>query len=226
MPRIHSLALIVSAFTVTALFGARPAHAIELALDRALLDEAAFVLQTQSGTGTKKTNTSTNNNNTSNTQAPLIQPGSGVGIGLQVGTPTALTVKFPASGADIVLGLGFGFGGNRFNYGLAGLSLHGDYLFNVAQLFSNGDVGVNAYIGPGLWLTLFHGGYGYGIPGSYYYASRDRSFVGLGVRFPLGLSAKFATAPVEIYLELDPAIFVFPGLDGFIGAALGFRWYF
>lgn len=221
MPRIHSFAF-VSALTLTVAvaFGATPSHAIELALDRGLLDEAALVLQTQSG-GTKTTKT---NNNTTSSNAPLIQPGSGFGIGLQVGTPTALTVKFPASGADIVLGIGVGYGGRFGRYGFAGLSIHGDYLFNVAQLVQTGDVGVNAYLGPGLWLTLFAGGYGYGLPGSYYY-SRE-TFLGLGVRFPIGVNAKFASAPVEIYLELDPAIFVFPGIGGFIGASLGFRWFF
>jgi hypothetical protein len=220
MPRIHSL--LVSTFTLTVAafaLGASSARATELSLDRGLLDDAAFLLQTQSGT---KTGTKTNNNTTSSNE-PLIQPGSGFGIGLQIGTPTALTVKFPVSGADIVLGLGVGYAGGFRNYGFAGLSLHGDYLFNVAQLVSTGDVGVNAYIGPGLWITLFQGGYGYFSRAGYY--SRETNF-GLGVRFPIGVNAKFATAPVEIYLELDPAIFVFPGIDGFIGAALGFRWFF
>jgi hypothetical protein len=230
MTRIHSVTLVASVLTLTVAFAATPSRAIELAsaaqlsLDRGLLDEAAFVLQTQSGT--KKTTTTTNNNNNTSSNAPLIQPGSGFGIGLQIGTPTALTVKFPASGADIVLGLGVGYGGvGRFgSYGFGGLSLHGDYLFNIAQLVQTGDVSVNAYIGPGLWVTLFTGGYGYRVPGSYYY-SRE-TFLGLGVRLPLGVSARFASAPVEIYLELDPAIFVFPGIDGFIGASLGFRWFF
>ena len=40
------------------------------------------------------------------------------------------------------------------------------------------------------------------------------------------MNARFASAPVEVYLELDPALFVFPGVDLFIGAALGFRWFF
>jgi hypothetical protein len=87
-----------------------------------------------------------------------------------------------------------------------------------------GDVNVTAYVGPGLWLTLFTGGYGYGVPGNFYY-SRE-TFLGLGVRFPIGVNARFSAAPVEVYLELDPALFVFPGVDLFVGAALGFRWFF
>lgn len=201
---------------------AAPAFADELALDRGLLDDAAFLLQTQSGGGTKS-GTGSKKTTATSSQAPLIQPGSGFGIGLQVGTPTALTVKFPASGANVVLGLGVGYNGGFRNYGFAGLSIHGDYLLTVAPLVATGDVSVDLYLGPGLWLTLFHGGYGYLSRVGYY--SRETN-LGLGVRFPVGVSARFATAPVEVYLELVPAIFVFPGVDGFLGAALGFRWFF
>lgn len=148
--------------------------------------------------------------------------GKSLGIGLQVGTPTALTLKFPGSGnADIVLGIGVGLGYESFGRGF-GLSLHGDYLFTLASLVNNGTIDLSAYIGPGLWLTFFDRGYGYF--GNYYYAGVD--YVGLGVRVPLGLAMSFATAPIEIYLELDPAIFVFPGVGGFLGASLGFRWFF
>lgn len=146
----------------------------------------------------------------------------GVGVGLQVGTPTALTFKFGAGGgANIVLGVGFGFGYDRF--GAFGLSLHGDYLFTLATLVNNGTLHLDAYVGPGLWLTLFDRGYGYF---GYYQYALGVGYVGLGVRVPLGLSMGFHTAPIEIYLELDPALFVFPGVGGFIGASLGFRWYF
>lgn len=146
----------------------------------------------------------------------------GVGVGLQVGTPTALTFKFGAGGgANIVLGVGLGFGYDRF--GAFGLSLHGDYLFTLATLVNNGTIRLDAYLGPGLWLTLFDRGYGYF---GYVPYAFGVEYLGLGVRVPLGLSMRFHTAPIEIYLELDPALFVFPGVGGFIGASLGFRWFF
>lgn len=222
MPRIHLVALA----PVLVLFTAGSAAANELAIDRTLLADAAMLLagepvaQGGTGTGTKKTTTTSTNNNGGN--QPLLQSGSGLGVGLQIGTPTALTLKFPAAGADIVLGVGVGYNGGFRNYGFAGLSVHGDYLLTVAPLVATPDVAVSAYLGPGLWLTLFQGGYGFGYG---YYYSRE-TFLGLGVRFPLGINARFSSAPVEIYLELDPAIFVFPGIDGFIGASLGFRWFF
>lgn len=148
---------------------------------------------------------------------------SGIGIGLQVGLPTALTFKFGAGGnANIVLGVGAGFG---FYRGFApGLSLHGDYLFTVGTLVNNGTLSLSAYIGPGLWITLGSVGYGYGIFGPAYYGGI--AFFGLGVRMPLGLSMRFAAAPIEVYGELDPAIFVFPGFDGLLAPSIGFRYFF
>lgn len=191
-------------------------NAPRLAVDRGLLDEVADLLaREQSSLGPSLLAS----------YGPALtaqKAGKAIGVGLQVGTPTALTLKFPGSGnADIVLGIGVGVG--YVDFGRAfGLSLHGDYLFTLASLVNNGTIDLSAYIGPGLWLTFFDRGYGYF--GNYYYAGIN--YVGLGVRVPLGLALSFATAPIEIYLELDPAIFVFPGIGGFIGASLGFRWFF
>lgn len=147
-----------------------------------------------------------------------------LGVGLQVGTPTALTLKFPGTGnADIVLGIGLGLGyDNLGRAGRFGLSIHGDYLFTIATLVNNGTIDLSAYVGPGIWVVIGDRGYGYF--GYYSYAFVDT--FGLGVRVPLGLAMSFAAAPVEVYLELDPAIFVFPGIGGFLGASLGFRWFF
>ncbi len=147
---------------------------------------------------------------------------SGMGIGLQVGTPTALTFKFGAqNNANIVLGVGAGIGyrGNFF-----GLHLHGDYLFTIASLINNADLHLSAYVGPGLFITLFNANaYGFGF--GYYYVGNYALF-GFGARVPLGVNLRFAAAPIELYLELDPMLLVFPGLDFGIGASLGFRWFF
>jgi hypothetical protein len=154
---------------------------------------------------------------------------TGVGVGLQVGTPTALTLKFGMGGnANLVLGVGL-FVNVFHGYGqFGGLSLHGDYLFTLATLVNNGTIDLTAYLGPGLWLNLFaYNGfvYGVGYGGGYYYNSSGFPFAILG-RLPLGLNLRFSAAPIEVYLELDPALLVFPGVDFFIGASLGFRWFF
>jgi hypothetical protein len=156
--------------------------------------------------------------------APASSPaGHTFGLGIQVGAPTAITLKYmlaPTQGIVVGVGAGFGYGARGFN---AGLSIHADYLFDVAQLVNNGTVNLSAYLGPGLWLALFNHGYGFGY--GYYYAG-DFALFGIGARLPLGLSLGFQSFPLEIYLELDPALFIFPGVDFGIGASLGFRFYF
>jgi hypothetical protein len=146
---------------------------------------------------------------------------TGVGLGLQVGSPTAITLKFGGLQQNgFVVGVGSAVAYDGFF--APNLSVHVDYLFHVATLVRNADVAVTAYVGPGLWFAL--GAWGYGFGGS-------RSFLvpfplGVGVRVPLGLSMAFNAAPVEVYLELDPALFVFPPANFGVGASLGFRYHF
>lgn len=148
--------------------------------------------------------------------------GGDVGVGLQLGAPSALTVKFGGLGqSGIVLGIGAGFGYGR-NFGAA-LWLHGDYLMTLATLVRADALNLNFYAGPGLFATVFGVGYGFGYAGEPYY--KDGNFIGAGIRFPLGLSMAFNDAPIEIYVELDPALSLFPGLGFGIGGSLGFRWY-
>ena len=89
-----------------------------------------------------------------------------------MGTPTALTLKLPTAGADIVLGIGTSYAHYRRSF--LGLSIHADYLLTVATLACPADVNVTAYLGPGIWLTLFDGAYGYGV-GYYYFPARPSS---------------------------------------------------
>ncbi len=150
---------------------------------------------------------------------------TGVGIGLQVGTPTALTFKFgAAANANIVLGVGLGFGFNDPFGRFFGLSLHGDYLFTLVTLVNNGTIDLTAYLGPGLWITLFNASH-YVFFNNFVIAN-NYDLIGIGARLPLGLNLRFSAAPIELYLELDPALFIFPGIGGFVGASLGFRWFF
>ena len=155
---------------------------------------------------------------------------NGIGLGVQVGAPTAITIKFAglqANGFVVGVGAGFAYGrGNRYGYGygngFASLSIHADYLWHLATLVSNSDVALTFYAGVGLWLSLFGNGYGYGLISPYY----NNAYFGVGVRVPLGLSLGFGGAPIEVYLEADPAFFIFPGIDFGIGASLGFRYHF
>lgn len=209
---------------------AMPGRAEALALDETLLHDVETTLarttglpdgffgglQMQDGTAPKKSG-SGGGGGGRNLPPQL----SGVGLGLQVGSPTALTIKFGGvQETGFVLGIGAGFG-----YGRAfatSLSIHVDYLIHIATLVRQEQFALTAYVGPGLWLSMFGDGFGFGVYRPYFF----NSFIGVGARVPLGLSLGFNNAPIEVYLELDPAVFVFPGLDFGVGASLGFRWHF
>ena len=155
---------------------------------------------------------------------PAASPHSGTfGIGLQVGSPTAITVKLAGpheSGLAFGVGAGFGYGSG---FG-ASLWLHVDYLFHLATLLDGDGVDLGVYAGPGLFATIFGRNYGFGYAGQPYLNNWD--YVGFGIRVPIGLSLAFETFPLEVFLELDPALSLFPGLGFGIGASLGFRIYF
>jgi len=149
---------------------------------------------------------------------------SGVGLGIQVGSPTSVTIKFGGvqqNGFVVGLGAGFRYGGGPF---ATSLSLHADYLWHLVTLVRDAQLAVTGYVGLGLWVALGGAGYGLGYFGPGYIPGFN--FFGVGVRVPLGLSMSFQAAPIEIYLELDPAVFVFPGIDVGVGASLGFRYHF
>jgi len=153
---------------------------------------------------------------------PLQTRSGGIGIGLQVGSPSAITIKFAGlQESGVVLGIGAAFGyGNAFG---TSLWLHADYLFTLAKLIDS-QVDLAFYAGPGIFLAAFGGSnYGFGYRGDNYYNDLD---VGFGLRLPIGLSLAFDAAPLEIYLEADPALSLFPGIGFGIGGSLGFRFHF
>lgn len=148
---------------------------------------------------------------------------SGIGLGLQLGFPTALTLKLGAPQRDgLVFGLGAGFGYGGF----AWFSITGEYQLHLVTLVSNPTLSLTGYFSPGLWLALssYNNGRYFGFYNGNAYAVGIP--IGLGVRGTFGLSMLFQAAPVELYLELTPAIFVFPGFDPGLGWSLGFRYYF
>jgi len=49
--------------------------------------------------------------------------------------------------------------------------------------------------------------------------------IDVGVRFPLGLVYIFATAPVDIFVEVAPALVLVPATEFDIGAGIGVRFY-
>ncbi|GAB4303675.1 MAG: hypothetical protein Kow0090_19260 [Myxococcota bacterium] len=54
----------------------------------------------------------------------------------------------------------------------------------------------------------------------------DKSDPKLALRIPLGLAVAFRRAPVEIFLEVAPAILVIPEVEGDVMGGIGARFYF
>jgi hypothetical protein len=205
-----------------ALAVASPSSAADLRLDHRLLGETANTLSTAGAVAPLPVFDALIAEQGDGGGRNLPPQVSGVGLGLQVGSPTAVTIKIGGLQQNgFVIGIGAGFA--YYGAFAPNLSVHVDYLFHVATLVRTGDVALTAYVGPGLWLALGTYGYGFGLYKAGYFGYFP---FGVGVRVPLGLSLGFSAAPVEIYLELDPALFFFPPADFGVGASLGFRWHF
>jgi len=201
------------AIVATALVGSVGARADVLTLDNDLMQETA---NTVIDNGAEPLDDSM-----MNTLPLQTRNGGGIGIGLQVGSPSAVTIKFAGlQQSGVVLGIGAAFGyGNAFG---TSLWLHADYLFTLAKLIDS-EVDLAIYGGPGIFVAAFGGNYGFGYRGDPYYNDVDVAF---GLRLPVGLSLAFDAAPLEIYLEADPALSLFPGIGFGIGGSLGFRFHF
>ena len=142
--------------------------------------------------------------------------GRSFGLGLELGAPTSINAKFMlTSNTGIVVGIGAGVWYD------AALSLHADYLWHpLVAHFDNGTF--SAYIGGGAWASLGLAGPHYG----YYRPYTYEGPVGIGGRLPLGLAVAFNEFPIEAFVEVVPAIEVFPGFGVFGQGGLGARFYF
>ena len=148
------------------------------------------------------------------------------GVGFQIGEPTAITAKAFIRGPN-ALDFGLGFGG--WGYGWCtrpdgtgyrcgnlnhNISLHADYLYqeNIVNMTNR----LDWYVGVGGRVIMSA------------YGSNDLGHdVVLLARVPIGIAATFRRPDfLEAYLEIAPALVVFPPLDFTIDVALGGRAYF
>jgi Protein of unknown function (DUF3996) len=143
------------------------------------------------------------------------EPGNGknLGLGIALGSPSGLTGKYYLNQKNAIqatLGLGF-VGGNHLNFSL-------DYLYHL-NLLGKSAFKLDGYIGIGgfVWMWFDDN------DGS---ANDDKSNIGIGVRVPIGVAMIFKSIPLDIYLELAPALRVI-GRTGFgFQGAIGVRYYF
>lgn len=142
---------------------------------------------------------------------------SGFGAGLIIGEPTGISVKGWVAGdraIDAALAWNLGYGG--------AFRIHADYLFHKYDLIPVSKGALPLYYGPGLRMRFWNDGRHW--RGGEWHDDDGR--VDLAVRFPVGLAYQFDGAPVDVFVELVPALGLIPAtyfdLDFGIGGSYWF----
>ena len=143
---------------------------------------------------------------------------SGFGAGIIVGEPTGISLKgWISSDRAIAGGLAWSLRGASY------ISVHADYLFHNMNLIKLNKGRLPLYFGPGVRLRSWTGD-------QYWDHGRWNDYDGgrarLGVRFPVGLDYLPENSPVDVFLEIAPALDLFPSTSFDIGAAIGVRYWF
>ncbi len=145
-----------------------------------------------------------------------------LGVGLQLGVPTGITVKYMfAPNMGVVAGLGVGAG---WYFGPA-LSLHADFIFHPHVLLRAPYLTVSWYVGGGAWIGVADNN----ARPMVYFLEYVRYFgprFWLAARGALGINIALNDLPIELYVEGNPALVVFPGLSFGLGFSGGLRFYF
>lgn len=113
-------------------------------------------------------------------------PGSGISIGIVIGDPTGLSLKFWGIGQNSALQVHVGGGGF---VAPADLSVSGSLLFHALL---TRETPINGYLGVGAFAGIDQGKYG------------DKAVFGILV--PLGLEFIFTEVPLDLFIEIPPAV--------------------
>ncbi len=131
-----------------------------------------------------------------------VPAGKQAGVGIIVGQPTGLSGKVGLGGRLAVdAALGWRFGDQ------AGLRLHANLLAHQ-HLTRGSGMALALYVGAGPAIGT------------------HKDAVGLAIRIPIGLALTFASAPVDVFVEVVPSLGILPGSSFFVNAALGARYWF
>ena len=129
----------------------------------------------------------------------------GYGIGIILGEPSGLSGKYWLKNTNALdFGLGFSF----TNFNNSRIQLHCDYLWNNYNIFKTPERLV-FYYGPG--IKLLTGG------------NNDAK---LGVRGVAGIGWLIKDAPLDVFFEIAPVVYIIPGTILKIDAGIGARYYF
>ena len=140
-------------------------------------------------------------------QVALADSPEGFGIGVILGSPTGLALAYRWSDRHaLASGLAWNFSHDDF-------SLHLDYEFTVWEFVvpETTEVTFPFYVGVG----------GRFRSGNYHW--NDPNF---GVRIPIGICIKPASAPIDAFVEIVPGVGLIPSTDPFLDGGIGARVWF
>lgn len=129
------------------------------------------------------------------------------GIGFILGDPSGFTAKYFISGNDAI-DAGIGPSGRD------GFYLYADYLRHFRNLFPVSEL--SFYLGAGIGLHQHD-------EASKHHEEDELS---LEARLPLGIAYTFSKVPIEVFLELAPALEFIPDIDFDLRGGIGARYYF
>ena len=128
------------------------------------------------------------------------------GIGIQVGTMGGLSFYQDLDRDNFVQGV---LGTFWYN----GFYIAGDYCFQYPGAVKSAPA-LTPYVGIGPMMAT----------GTTW--RHDKSYTAIGVHIPLGINLKIPKVPMQIYLQVGPAMLLTPYTDTYMDAALGVRFMF
>lgn len=135
------------------------------------------------------------------------KPANGpMGIGIFLGQPTGITFEMDLSQTSwldfkAAWNLAGGNGGSS-------ILLQGNYEYAFPGMVTMGEESFTPFVGVGAMLSVYDGG------------------IGLGARVPAGVSYRFRTVPVELFIELGLDVYLVPATDIGFSGGLGARYRF
>ncbi len=133
---------------------------------------------------------------------PAAAQGKGFGMGIILGEPTGLSAKLWTSQDNA-----FDFAAAWSIRGEGNLLLQADYVWHFFDAIPVSEGKLPLYIGIGGRVLL----------------ANDPQ---LGVRIPFGLDYLFASAPIDIFVEIVPVLDLSPSTDFGVGGGIGIRYWF
>ncbi len=129
-----------------------------------------------------------------------------MGIGVFLGQPTGITFEMDLSASswlDFKAAWNLAGGNSGFS-----ILLQGNYEYAFPGIITMGEESFTPFVGGGAVVNVYDGG------------------VGLGARVPAGVSYRFRTVPLELFIELGLDVYLVPATDIGFSGGLGARYRF